>query len=530
MTINSIQRPDYGTLSVYGEENNGLDLGGLDRLYVTNAPTVTATNTANAQVGNGMVAPWMVDYQGRYFLSYGSTGFVPAVFTVTGAATGGGAFTSGPTDVVNLPSGGTIQTGGQSAYAVRVGGSPSTTTYTLNSNAPADILTIGSGGLILDSYNGTNTTSITTGECNQTANINFGSSASPVEGVIYIGLSGGPQQFQELSGALQSWGGLTISSLSATNHNAQLAIPNANMGLVGQITIDDAYVDVGNNNSLGPATNPIYLNTPFGDGANSPSGALSATANVTIANTITLGPLGGGLNTSYSSFTVSGQITGSGTLFVNGFHNNGLTLSNTSATTPNNWTGGTWIEGTNLTLNNGAALGTGPVVINGLGGNAGRLHLNGGSQTVTIPGRVIFEDTFYDYASGLYLENGAYQFSVGSIEGNGSINFDNGGYLTVGSDNLSTDFYGRIADTDQKGWGAGYLTKTGTGTLTLWGDTLISGSVTVNGGTLAINGSLNGAPLAPFRPSRLPPGPDWPARARLTPPPFWSPAPARQST
>ncbi len=171
LTINSILRPDHGVFTVQGEQASGTYLGNGatngDYLFVTNAPAVTATNG-----GNGMVAPWMVEYLGRYFLSYSSAnGFVPATFTVTGAATGGGTFTSTATDVVNLPSGGTVATGGQSAYAVRLGGDPSTTTtYTLNSNAPGDVLTIVSGGLILASDCGQNYNPAV-----NTANINFGS-------------------------------------------------------------------------------------------------------------------------------------------------------------------------------------------------------------------------------------------------------------------------------------------------------------------------------------------------------------------
>ena len=206
LTINSIIRPDNGVFTVMGDQANGTYLGNGatngDYLYVNsaNAPAVTSTGSS----GNGMVAPWMVEYYGRYFLSYSSAnGFVPATFTVTGGASSSATFTSTATDVVNLPNGGTVATGGQSAYAVLVNGNSSTAG--LLSNASGDVLTIASGGLILDAdYPSGN-------PVNNTANINFGSSSSPVEGVIYVGNPpSGITRAEELSGTLQSWGGLTM--------------------------------------------------------------------------------------------------------------------------------------------------------------------------------------------------------------------------------------------------------------------------------------------------------------------------------
>ena len=404
LTINSILRPDHGVFTVQGEQASGTYLGNGatngDYLFVTNAPAVTATNG-----GNGMVAPWMVEYLGRYFLSYSSAnGFVPATFTVTGAATGGGTFTSTATDVVNLPSGGTVATGGQSAYAVRLGGDPSTTTtYTLNSNAPGDVLTIVSGGLILASDCGQNYNPAV-----NTANINFGSSANPVEGVIYIGNPPtGATRVETLSGTLQSWGGLTVSSFIAGNHNAMLNITGANPGISGQITIDNAYVNVGANNSLGPSTNPIYLNNvPGSNNMNAPQGGLGAyNGGITIANPITLGPLGGELDTTWygQSFTVSGQITGSGMLYVAGFHDAWITLSNTSTTAPNNWTGGTWVTGTHLGVNSGVVLGSGPIIIGGCGSDGGSSLYLYGTGNVASNNQVILEDTDESSTVGLYV-------------------------------------------------------------------------------------------------------------------------------
>ena len=74
--------------------------------------------------------------------------------------------------------------------------------------------------------------------------------------------------------------------------------------------------------------------------------------------------------------------------------------------------------------------------------------------------------------------------SLGSLAGSGSVSLGNA-YLTVGSDNSSTLFDGDIT-------GGGKLFKTGTGTLTLSGNSNFSGGTTISGGTLSL-GSDNAA-------------------------------------
>lgn len=73
--------------------------------------------------------------------------------------------------------------------------------------------------------------------------------------------------------------------------------------------------------------------------------------------------------------------------------------------------------------------------------------------------------------------------SAGSIEGLGRLNLG-AKRLTVGSNNLSTQFDGVIQGT------GGSLVKTGTGTLTLAGINTYTGATTINAGTLAVDGTL----------------------------------------
>ena len=77
------------------------------------------------------------------------------------------------------------------------------------------------------------------------------------------------------------------------------------------------------------------------------------------------------------------------------------------------------------------------------------------------------------------------EITVGSIEGQGRVSLAEH-HLSVGSNNLSTTFSGRI-DGGEVGRGGGILTKIGTGTLTLTGASTYAGGTTVESGILLAN-------------------------------------------
>ncbi|WP_438279030.1 autotransporter outer membrane beta-barrel domain-containing protein [Nitrobacter sp.] len=92
------------------------------------------------------------------------------------------------------------------------------------------------------------------------------------------------------------------------------------------------------------------------------------------------------------------------------------------------------------------------------------------------------------------LNNG--QLSAGSIAGNGQF-YLGANQLTVGGNNLSTTVSGVISDCGPSGSSCssagatgGALIKAGTGTLTLAGANLYTGTTTVDAGTLNVTGSL----------------------------------------
>ncbi|PWJ84636.1 outer membrane autotransporter protein [Pseudaminobacter salicylatoxidans] len=94
---------------------------------------------------------------------------------------------------------------------------------------------------------------------------------------------------------------------------------------------------------------------------------------------------------------------------------------------------------------------------------------------------------------GGVLDLGGFDQTVASLSGAGLVTNDGGAdaILTVGGDNSSTVFSGSLKDGATNALG---LTKIGTGTLTLSGDSLYSGRTTISAGTLEIAGPGAGSP------------------------------------
>ncbi len=97
---------------------------------------------------------------------------------------------------------------------------------------------------------------------------------------------------------------------------------------------------------------------------------------------------------------------------------------------------------------------------------------NGGTARVELSGNASLDLT----------EQTAPGVTIGSLEGSGGHVHLGTNNLTVGSNNLSTEFHGAIQD-------EGSLTKIGTGNLTLSNASTYTGGTIVNGGTLLANAS-----------------------------------------
>ncbi len=89
--------------------------------------------------------------------------------------------------------------------------------------------------------------------------------------------------------------------------------------------------------------------------------------------------------------------------------------------------------------------------------------------------------------------------TVGSIEGNGQV-FLGSRKLTVGSNNLNTNFAGSIQDGGANGGVGGSLAKTGTGQLVLARRNTYTGGTLIRRGNLAVNNtSGSGTGIGPVQ-------------------------------
>jgi autotransporter-associated beta strand protein len=100
----------------------------------------------------------------------------------------------------------------------------------------------------------------------------------------------------------------------------------------------------------------------------------------------------------------------------------------------------------------------------------------------------ITNGTGYVDFSGSAGPNNDGVITAGSIAGSGTYYIGPNNLLVVGSNNLSTEVSGIIAD--GCGCSPGSLEKVGTGTLTLSGTNTYTGATLVNGGTLLVTGSI----------------------------------------
>jgi autotransporter-associated beta strand protein len=173
--------------------------------------------------------------------------------------------------------------------------------------------------------------------------------------------------------------------------------------------------------------------------------------------------LSGGAKTN-AAFTLSGGTITNGTLQATSYALQGGTIIS------------------NATLGTGTAtVTTGTTTLNGLL-NAATLNVNSGTLTAGSSGRFTGTPTV-TLSNGATL-NLAGNETFGSLAGAGSVS-NSAGRITAGGNNSSTTFGGVLS-------GAGELTKTGTGTLTLSGDNTFGGVLTVAEGKLTVS-SVNNA-------------------------------------
>ncbi|WP_274704719.1 autotransporter-associated beta strand repeat-containing protein [Aquabacter cavernae] len=118
--------------------------------------------------------------------------------------------------------------------------------------------------------------------------------------------------------------------------------------------------------------------------------------------------------------------------------------------------------------------GTGTLTLAGSNSFAGATSVSGGTLTIT-SGSALSDTARLTLDSGTTLNVNTAAETVGSLAGSGTVHLN--ASLTVGGDNTDSTFSGTID-------GAGALTKTGTGRLTLGSANSFAGNMTVSGGTV----------------------------------------------
>ncbi|WP_271621113.1 autotransporter outer membrane beta-barrel domain-containing protein [Bradyrhizobium sp. CCBAU 51745] len=262
----------------------------------------------------------------------------------------------------------------------------------------------------------------------------------------------------------------------------------------GTLTLSGANTYTGGTTFAG-GTVSVSSDANLGDAAGSltfKGGTLQVTGTTfnTTARTVVLGVGGGTLDIAdaTNNFVVSQSISGS-TLTKTGAG----TLTMTGAA---GFSGATVSAGTLAFLN--ASAGSADITNNAQLAFYG--NSTAGNAIINNSGNVLFDGN--STAGSAQLINTASsavinfftpgpssdgRISAGSIAGSGHFNL-NGGELTVGGNNLSTNVTGVLTG-DGHNTGTS-LVKVGAGTLTLSGINTYTGATIVNGGTLSVNGSL----------------------------------------
>jgi outer membrane autotransporter protein len=245
-------------------------------------------------------------------------------------------------------------------------------------------------------------------------------------------LTGGTSTI-DTNGFGATWGGaLTGAGALRKTGTGTLILSNAGNNYAGGTVFDGGIIQANNAGAIGTGAFSFVSDSTLAFG-----GAFALGNNASIAEGVTAT-----IDTSLGAGTLNGVISGAGGLTKTGA--NTLTLG-----AANTYSGATEISQGTLATAVANALST--------------------STVVTI-------------ASGAALDLQGNSQSIGSLTGNGNISLG-AGFLTTGSDNASTSFGGVIS-------GSGGLNKTGTGRFELFGDSLYTGDTNINGGILAVNGSI----------------------------------------
>jgi len=306
------------------------------------------------------------------------------------------------------------------------------------------------------------------------------------------------------SGGTWIWLGATLQ-LGSLASSGRIVGQVTNAGQFDIVNADTAGISsISNDGSLGTVRSIFHNSTSASsiaisniDGGQTVFFDNSSAGNATISNTGSFFPG----STTFADNSTAGNATIDNGHGLTAFQ--GQATAGTASIT-NHDQGGTSFE-------DGASAGSATIVNNNRGFTAFSNYATAGNATiVTNRGGSTF---FQDHATGgtaQFITNGtgSVDFSAstgthgdgritaGSIAGSGSYVIGAGNTLVVGGNNLSTVVSGRVTDGCGCGpGGSGALEKVGSGRLTLSGINRYTGTTTVNGGLLDVEGSIKSSNL-----------------------------------
>jgi autotransporter-associated beta strand protein len=337
---------------------------------------------------------------------------------------------------------------------------------TLSGGATTQSLTVGSlntsttfaGGIIEGGAIGS-LTKVGTGTLTLTGNNSYQGGTNLNAGTIAVG-----------SDAALGTGALTMADGTTLQAAANVSLSNA-IGLNGTNTIDtngNALALSGIISGTGVTLDKIGTGTLTLSGTNAYSGTTTLNAGtIAVANNAALGT-----STLSMATGTTLQAGAAGLMLSNAI---GLNGTNTIDTNGNALALSGIISGTGVTLDK---IGTGTLTLSGVNTYTGGTTISGGTVAVSA------DHNLGANTGGLTFNGGTLQFGASFDLANTRAITLNAGGGTFDTNGFNTTLSQAIAGP------GGSLTKTGFGTLTLSGLNTYTGATTIDGGTLAVSGSI----------------------------------------
>ncbi len=452
---------------------NTLDFGAAGILGGTTSSTFTLTlngsntgaNTISGVIGNGGVTgsgglsivkkgtgSWALPAANTYT---GTTTIEDGTLIVGALANSSGALAMGDATSITSNLNPTLLTVG----AVGVGRA---VTVGFNGNSTTGGYTIGGSSANSSTFSGEVTlnqpltvTQVSGGTLNLTGNIVSGSSGTQT------------LKFNNVGAVVASSGviGGGTGTIAVSQTGAGSTTLTGTNTYTGGTTLSAGSLIVGNNSALGTVT--VTLN-----GGTLQSFSPGSQTTYTLANAISVAGTATISDNLNSDLAINGNITGSGTLNLNGTADDSLHIagdvSGFNAGAAANFTDNT--SGMNVRLSGSAT--------------------NWSGAAFTFGGSGVNRALFWDGTSGATVQIGSLSGSGGVLGGVASTVFGNAATYQIGALGTSTSYSGVVNDGGNAGATVS-VAKVGPGGLTLSGASTYSGGTTLSAGTLTIGASSN---------------------------------------